>query len=287
MWIDSLFGSYINYGINQRLLVFSFVLMIPLAIYLAYRFNLSRLKFIVLTLISLYSSYFFARVFSLFLDGYSGLKLIMSNDLYFALHLLFHPFGGGIVFYGAMIGALIGMFPGYFLFNKKSDLFFKCFDITIICFAFTAIFSRIGDFGFGDAFGIPFDKFGLVFPPESGAAQQMVERGVLEPGFFTPPLFPTQIIAAAAKIIIFFTLLLRVMLRNLKVPLEFVSLFFVIYGPYRFLIDFVRFDRTAYFLGLTTAQSLSILFFIAGVLYYRYIYPKWKQNELKKISDKI
>lgn len=275
--------NFISKNLTSQVLLFSFILMIPLELYLAGRFKVSAVKFFFLSLVSLYFSYLFARIFHAFFDDSNIYEDFLANAHWNEiLRYLFYPYAGGIMFYGSMIGSLLGISLIYPLLRKDRAAYLRCFDITIICFAFTAMFSRLADFATGDSYGFPFDSaFSLVYPPESPAARQLVKRGLLEAGMHTPPLFPTQPIIVAAKIIIFFILLLKSFKDEKKVPLSYIALYFMIYCPYRFCIDFLRYDMAAYFLGLTTSQWLSIIFAFWAVYYYKVLYPKFKVKYCK------
>lgn len=251
--------------------------MIPLELYLADRFKVSKIKFFLFSILAIYFSYLIGRIFHVYLDAY---KLVMTtSELKVWLRYFLVPSSSTTMFYGSLLGCLIGIAFIYPCLRKDKSAYLRCFDITIICFAFTAIFSRFDDFRFTDAWGIPFDSpFSLVFPSGSVAARRLAKRGIIEAGMPTPPLFPTQPIMILAKIIIFFILLLKSFKDKKKVPLNYVALYFLMYGPYRICIDFFRFDRAAYFHGLTVSQWLSIIFTILAILYYKFLYKKLEKK---------
>ena len=280
MWIESLFNGFLaSYTTTAQFLFMSFVLMIPLELYLAGRFKVPKIKFFLFSLIAVYLSYLFARIFHAYFDASRIMETIRTFDLEGKLRYFFFPYAGGIMFYGSLIGSLAGIALIYPCLRKDKAAYLRCFDITIICFAFTAIFSRLADFAFSDSFGFPFESpFSLVFPPGSAAAKQLVKRGIIEAGMPTPPLFPTQPIMILAKIIIFFILLLKSFKDKKKVPLNYVALYFLMYGPYRICIDFFRFDRAAYLFGFTISQWLSIFFFVLAILYYKFLYKRLEKK---------
>lgn len=288
MWFTSIFNGFLSsYGITHQLLFMSFVLMVPLELYLAGIFGVSKVKFFCFSLLSLYFSYLFGRIFHTFLDATQLFTLIHSFEFKGQLRFFLFPYAGGIMFYGSLIGSIIGISFVYPFLRKDKAAFLRCFDITIICFAFTAIFSRLADFAYSDSFGFPFDSpFSLVYPAGSAAAKQLVSRGLLEKGMPTPPLFPTQPVMILAKTVIFFVLLLKCFQDKKKVPLSYVALYFLMYAPYRFCIDFFRFDRAAYFLGLTVSQWFSIFFFILAILYYKFIYKRMKTEYSSQMGEK-
>lgn len=281
MGFFSVFDFIID-DLTAQILLFSFILMFPLGLFLACGFRVSRLKIFVSLIVSLYFSYVFARIFHAFFDATNVYRNVIVHSNWFGiLRFFFHPYAGGIMFYGAMIGSLIGGMVLYPLFRHDRTEYLRSLDILIICFAFTAMFSRLADFASGDSYGFPFDSaFSLVYPPESSAARQLVKRGLLEAGRFTPPLFPTQPIMVFAKIVIFFALLLKSFQDKRKVPLSYIAFYFSIYCPYRFFIDFLRYDRAAYFFGLTVSQWLSVVFTLLAVYYYKIIYPRFKTGQV-------
>ena len=280
MWIESLFNGFLaSYTTTAQFLFMSFVLMIPLELYLAGRFKVPKIKIFFFSLLALYFSYLFARIFHAYFDASQIIKTVKTFDWKGKVRYFFFPYAGGIMFYGSLIGSLVGISLIYPLLRKDRAAYLRSFDITIICFAFTAIFSRLADFAFSDSFGFPFDsQFSLVFPSGSAAAKQLVKRGIIEAGMPTPPLFPTQPIMILAKIIIFFILLLKSFKDKKKVPLNYVALYFLMYGPYRICIDFFRFDRAAYLFGFTVSQWLSIVFTILAILYYKFMYKNLEQK---------
>lgn len=275
--------NFIVKDLTAQILLFSFILMFPLGIFLAEKFAVSKIKIVVSLIVALYFSYVFARIFHAFFDNTNLYGDFLAHARFKdILKFFFHPYAGGIMFYGSMIGTLLGGALLYPMFRHNKAEYLRSLDLLIICFAFTAMFSRLADFATGDSYGFPFDSaFSLVYPPYSPAAEQLLERGLIEPNMFTPPLFPTQPIMVAAKIIIFFVLLLKSFCDKKKVPLSYISLYFTIYCPYRFCIDFLRWDRAAYFLGLTTSQWLSIIFAAWAVYYYKVLYPKFKAKYCK------
>jgi len=278
----SIFDFIID-DLTAQILLFSFILMFPLGLFLAEKFYASKIKIVFSLIVALYFSYIFARIFHAFCDNSNAYRDYLAHArLMEILEYFFNPYAGGIMFYGSMVGTLLGGVLLYPMFRHNKTEYLRSLDLLIICFAFTAMFSRLADFASGDSYGFPFNSaFSLVYPPESSAARQLAKRGLLEAGMPTPPLFPTQPIMVVAKIIIFFVLLLKSFSDKKKVPLNYVALYFMVYCPYRFCIDFLRYDRAAYFLGLTTSQWLSIIFVAWAVYYYKILYPRFKAKYCK------
>lgn len=265
----------INFGVTNELMLSALIVMIPLELYLAKRFSVSPVKFFFASLPSIYFSYVLSHVFHIFMDATPTYIKFLTRPDYSLVSAFFNFYGTATMFYGSLIGCLAGMALCYPLFWKQNKAYLRCFDVTIISFAFSSIFSRIADIYTGESYGVVFDSpFSMVYWPGSKAARDFVTRGLLEDGMATPPLFPTQPIMVIAKVIILLVLLIKCFTDKKKVPLNYVALYFAMYGPYRFCIDFLRFDRASYFLGLTTSQWISVILTLLAVLYYVFLYKK-------------
>jgi len=275
MWVNRFLENFISIGITNELMIFAFFVMIPMELYLAKRFSVSPLKFFFASLPSVYFSYVLSHVFHIFLDATPTYIKFLTRPDYSLFKAFFNFYGTATMFYGSLIGCLFGMALCYPLFWKQKKAYLRCFDVTIICFAFTSIFARIADIYTGESYGFIFDSpFSMVYGPGSKAARDFVTRGLLEEGMVTPPLFPTQPIMVIAKVVILLVLLIKCFTDKKKVPLSYLALYFAMYGPYRFCIDFFRFDRASYFLGLTVSQWISVILTLLAVLYYIFLYKK-------------
>lgn len=276
MWLSHFLESLsINLGVTNELMLFALIVMIPLELYLAKKFSISVTKFFLASLPSVYISYVVSHIFHTFMDMTVGYIKFLTRPDYSLIDAFFSFYGTATMFYGSLIGCLAGMAICYPLFRQDKKAYLRCFDVTIICFAFSSIFSRIADIYTGESYGFVFDSpFSMHYWPDSVPATDMFTRGLLEQGMPVPPLFPTQPIMVIAKVIILLILLLKCFSDKKKVPLNYVALYFVTYGPYRFCIDFLRFDRASYFLGLTASQWISIVLTILAVLYYAFLYKR-------------
>jgi phosphatidylglycerol:prolipoprotein diacylglycerol transferase len=157
---------------------------------------------------------------------------------------------GGLVFYG---GFLFSLITGLYLIRRYRLAFWEIADISAPALALGMSIGRIGCFFNGCCYGKPW-KWGLVFSPDSPA-------GTLFPN---QPLFPTQLIASANLLVIFFIL---GVLRSRQNFTDRVFLWFLIlYSVHRFLIEFIRADYPEILFHLTVPQFISIILGISSLV---------------------
>ncbi|MCD6539743.1 MAG: prolipoprotein diacylglyceryl transferase [Candidatus Omnitrophica bacterium] len=155
---------------------------------------------------------------------------------------------GGFVFYSGLLGGLLFLL---FFVRKKSLSLLKTLDLLSPSLALAHSLGRIGCFFYGCCYGKPTSSFlGIKFPPDSPAGQ------------LGQPLIPTQLISSFFLLIIFIILLI---LRDKKLPpgRVFVS-YLLLYGAFRFVIEFYRGECLGYFLSLSIGQWLSLGLILAS-----------------------
>ncbi len=155
--------------------------------------------------------------------------------------------GGGFVFYGGLLGGLIGLY-----------LCGKILHIPVLDYARVSIpviplvhaFGRIGCAFVGCCYGVPYDGPGAVVYTESIAAPTGV------------PLFPVQAVEVAGNLVIAVVLGLygEICRRNGK-RLKSLQLYLILYAAFRFVLEFVRYDDSerGILMGLSTSQWISIV----------------------------
>ncbi|MEA4939912.1 MAG: prolipoprotein diacylglyceryl transferase [Christensenella sp.] len=155
----------------------------------------------------------------------------------------------GFVFYGSLLGGLIGV--GIFAARKKLP-FFAFTDYTIPGLVLGQAFGRVGCHFAGCCYGMECETpISVVFP-----AGGMAPAGI--------PLLPTQLMEAAFLVLL--TILLVVLLKKRK-PFGTVSgWYMVLYGAWRFAIEFFRSDERGFVGALSTSQFISIFVFAGGVV---------------------
>lgn len=159
---------------------------------------------------------------------------------------LLHTLREGFVFYGALIGGLGGV-AIYSLLKKLP--FFSLTDYFIPALVIGHAFGRIGCLFAGCCYGMEcVSPISIVFPAGSAAP-----AGI--------PLLPTQIMESAFLFLLCAFLVWRL---TKKKPFGTVSgLYMVLYGVWRFVIEFFRSDERGAVGLLSTSQFISI-FIIAG-----------------------
>jgi phosphatidylglycerol---prolipoprotein diacylglyceryl transferase len=153
---------------------------------------------------------------------------------------------GGLVFYGGLI------FSGIFgtVYAKIRGI--SIADAADLLAPFIALghsIGRIGCFLNGCCFGRPTDSvFGVQFPAS------LVR------------VYPTQLFSSAGLFCIF--LVLFFMQRRRRFKGQIIALYLVLYGVFRFSIEFLRGDLIPVFHNLTLTQIISIISILAGISFY-------------------
>lgn len=166
---------------------------------------------------------------------------------YFEKNLLdvFAIWKGGLVFYGGLIGGVIG-FLGFARIKKWPIL--KTLDLFTPATVLAQGFGRIGCFLNGCCYGKETHSFiGVTFP------------------FSGVPLHPTQLYEAFFSFMLFGFLVWAYRRRNVTVGMTS-FLYFTLQPLGRFLIDFLRNDTARFVLGLTSAQWTSAGLFVAALI---------------------
>lgn len=174
------------------------------------------------------------------------------NQIITNKHLLLSMLTGGFVFYGGLIGAVIG----FYLYCKQFRIDFPPFlDFLIPSIPLIHSFGRIGCFFAGCCYGIPYDgPLHIIFHQSIGAPNNV-------------PLFPIQLMEALFNLII--SILLLYLSKKIKRPGQLLGSYLISYSILRFVLEFFRgdIDRGNYF-GITTSQWISIALIPIGLYSY-------------------
>ena len=162
---------------------------------------------------------------------------------------------GGFLSFGAMIGGLTGFLLYCREFGADRDKLACCLlpvaPLLLAC-------CRVGCFCAGCCYGIPWQGPLAVL----NTCSPVGVNGV--------PLFPVQLLAAAASLLLF---VLMLCLPSGRYPAPFgrlLGVFLTLYGAGRFGLEFLRGDHLdRMWLGLTWSQWFCLAAFIAGVLLWR------------------
>ncbi|MFO7811065.1 MAG: prolipoprotein diacylglyceryl transferase [Candidatus Delongbacteria bacterium] len=214
----------------------------------------------------LLENYFFAVILFILLGGRLGYVLFYNLSYFIKNPLeIFLPFRfeDGFEFTGiagmSYHGAVISAFAGTYFFAKKNKIgFFKFIDHIVIAAPLGYTFGRIGNFINGELYGRATEMpWGMYFPLAGGEHLR----------------HPSQLYEAFFEGIVIFAILWS--LRNKKFPPGFfVAAYLILYGSFRFVIEFVREPDDhlgSVLLGMTMGQLLCLVMISAGlvILYFR------------------
>ena len=162
------------------------------------------------------------------------IKRILADPSY-----LLHTLREGFVFYGSLIGGLAGV--GLYALKKKLP-FFAFTDYAIPGLVLGQAFGRIGCFFAGCCYGMECEtSISIVFP-----AGGVAPAGV--------PLLPTQLMESAFLFLL--AVFLVVLLKKKKPFGTVIGWYMVLYGVWRFVIEFFRRDERGF---------IGIFIFIGGL----------------------
>ncbi|PKM73686.1 MAG: prolipoprotein diacylglyceryl transferase [Firmicutes bacterium HGW-Firmicutes-17] len=157
---------------------------------------------------------------------------------------------GGAVFYGGLIGGVLG---GYFYTHIYHLDTIRFFDIAVPCLALAQAFGRIGCFFNGCCYGIPYEGPGAVHYPV---------------GAYPPTgigLFPAQLSESAFLFVL--TLLLMAVLWKSQTAGFTTGFYLIASGLFRFINEFFRADPRGTIGFLSTSQFISLLIIALGILF--------------------
>ena len=177
--------------------------------------------------------------------------------------------GGGLVFYGGLLGALLGALRYVLHFKAPISAMLDLGFAGVPLFHF---FGRIGCFMAGCCYGVEYQGvFAVTFPENNLGNAPTVE------------LLPVQLIEAVFNLILWAVLF--VIYRRSSRRWLVSGLYLTCYGVMRFILEFFRGDsiRGSIF-SLSSSQFISIFIVAAGVLLL--IDPKWLDKFGGKNDDR-
>ncbi len=179
---------------------------------------------------------------------------------------------GGLVFYGALIGGVLGGLLSVRLTHSSLTLIERCI---VPYIPFGHAIGRVGCFFGGCCHGMPYDGIFAVYYPN--------------PLFDLNPrqgYFPVQLLEALVLVGIGL-LLLWYRKKNRKKP-EILCAYLGLYGFARFFLEFLRGDAIRGFAGgVSTSQWISLVLFCGWLMYYLLLRPKSKARKKEKSSQRI
>lgn len=213
-----------------------------------------------------YENIFFITVFSGIVGARVAYILEHREDFSSVLDF-FAVWNGGIDWFGGFIGGMIGAI-GYKVYKNLPAL--KLMDIAAISIPIGHFFGRLGCTSAGCCHGkpvpedSPFRDIAIIFPDNPHCQAP--------PGI---PLYPTQPAEAVGNLIIFFVLF--TLYRRKSFDGQIFSLYLILYGVERFLLEFWRgVTPPIPWLGLTWNQVITIMMVLAGMALF---FVRKRRNE--------
>ena len=227
-------------------------LLVAAGLFFGLRYMLSRANRFSITKDSVYDAVLFAVLF-----GIIGARLnyvVVEWDLYAGnLIDIFKVWQGGLVYYGGFVSAAGTIF--FFAARRKINIW-KLTDIFAPAVALGHVFGRLGCFFAGCCYG---RECHLPWAVEYTSSAALAPTGI--------SLHPVQLYEAAGNFVIF--LFLDGFLRRNNRPGRVLAMYLALYSALRFAVEFFRGDeRGSYILGLSPAQSLSLLSLLAGLIIF-------------------
>lgn len=175
---------------------------------------------------------------------------------------------GGIVFYGGVIGGIIGV-TIFCLRRKISPL--AMFDVLAPSLLVGEGFGRIGCFLYGCCYGKACEKpWAVRFPPDSLTFEKLLEDGIIGPeATETISLHPTQLYSSLAAFV--FAGILAWFFRRRPFDGAVMCLTSILYPISRYVLETLRGDIDPGALGLKDAQMMSLMLMVIGIIGMYYL----------------
>lgn len=239
--VDVFGRSIATYGL---LFVAGLYLALALFVFLAPRRSINRSRAFLVAVCGIIGGLVGARL--LFVITHISLlwQAIKLADWSLVFRLFFE---GGLVFFGGLIG---GILVALVVAMKMTLPVIQLADLAAPAVALGQAIGRLGCHFAGCCYGLPHEACGVIFPEGS-----LAPHGVA--------LFPTQLIESSFMLLL--SVVLVILMLNARVGLA-ASFYFVLYGVFRFIIEFFRGDQVRGFLGPhSTSQWIALASFAFGV----------------------
>lgn len=179
---------------------------------------------------------------------------------------IFRVWEGGMSFHGGFLGVLIAML---WYGRKTKRTFFQITDFIAPLVPVGLLAGRIGNFINGELWGAPTDMpWGLSISCAQFTQVCVNSLGLPPDTLMSPPLHPNQLYEAGLEGLVMFIVLWRYSSQP-RPRMAVSALFLLLYGGFRFLIEFVRMPdaHIGYLAGgwLTMGQVLSLPMILIGL----------------------
>ncbi len=195
--------------------------------------------------------------------GARGMYVILHPEMIHSVGDVFRSWQGGNVFYGCILGGLIG---SLLYWCRRPYPLRKMIDVAAPAVAIGAAVGRIGCFLNGCCDGAVCTlPWGVQFPAGSHAWMRQMNAGSISVGsLWSLPVHPTQLYAAVAALAVLGVLLAYFPWR--RRPGEVMALLMVTYSITRLPIESLRADeRVVIFAGMNSAQLISVVLLVLGL----------------------
>jgi phosphatidylglycerol:prolipoprotein diacylglycerol transferase len=181
---------------------------------------------------------------------------------------LLRSWQGGNVFYGCIIGGLIG---SLIYWRRNPFPFWPMADVAALALGVGITLGRVGCFLNGCCYGSVSDRpWAIRFPQGSHAWIAQIEAGILPPAATSSlSVHPTQLYAAVSGFLILAFLLVFFPFRRRDG--EVMGLLMILYPLTRWPMESLRGDEPAIFLSMTLSQNISLALLVAGLCTWAWI----------------
>ncbi|HWT77146.1 MAG TPA: prolipoprotein diacylglyceryl transferase [Mobilitalea sp.] len=156
---------------------------------------------------------------------------------------------GGYIFYGGLIGAVIGIYIYCRAFHTD---FVRILDLTAPSIPIIHGFGRIGCFFAGCCYGIEY----------SGPGKVIFQQSISAPNHVS--LLPIQLVESGINFLA--GILLIIYAKPSRKPGRITGIYIIYYAVLRFVVEFFRGDIVrGFFFGLSTSQWISVLLLPVGI----------------------
>lgn len=204
----------------------------------------------------------------LFIGGLVGARaffVIQYRRNFDSFFDIFKIWEGGIVFYGSLIGGTIALLLFWYFYRFP---FLPMADAIAPAICIGMAIGRLGCFlngcCYGDRCELP---WAVSFPSVSAPFKDEVARGLIPPtATHSLPLHPTQLYLTIDGLV-----LLGVVLAfwpHRKADGQAMALYFLLYAITRTLVEELRNDESAQYLGMTISQIISVGVFGVGIFFW-------------------
>lgn len=202
----------------------------------------------------------FYSIVAVIVGGRVGYVLIY-NLAYYINHpiSIFYLWQGGMSFHGALIGLVIA---GFYITKKYNVRFYKLADEVVVIAPVGIFFGRIANFINDELWGRPTNlPWAIAFP-----------------GGGYIPRHPSELYEALFEGLILFLILYFLRDKFIKKEGFLFWLFVLLYGIFRFFIEFTREPdpQIGFILGLTMGQWLCLAMIVTSVIFFIVLRKNWE-----------